>query len=215
MNEAAGGCAILKGMHVWCRLPLSTPRTAGGHSDQQNMVARSNSGLNSSKLKNGRCNGKNGNVNMEWKRGVVVDTGDGTEVRVMLVKEAEMHSHSASLGGYLNRTGTGDVVKVSRSDVLPANPETLERVGDLTALSFLHEPAILHALKDRYHKNDVYTHAGPVLVAVNPFSSVDALYSQRQVATYVSRPAMGKGSQGYQPHIFLTADKAFKQVGSL
>jgi len=102
---------------------------------------------------------------------------------------------------------------VDASSVVPANPVMLEKVEDLTELTFLNEPSILHVLKQRYDDSMLYTHAGPVLVAVNPFKKVD-LYSKEHVDRYVSRPAMGQGAHGkeYTPHIFLTADKAFKEM---
>ena len=109
--------------------------------------------------------------------------------------------------------GTGKVVEAAASDVLPANPAPLAEVPDLTSLSFLNEPSILHSLRQRYTGDTIYTHAGPVLIAVNPFKSVP-LYTPEHVQHYVSRPPVGQSSQGYEPHIFLTADKAFKQVSS-
>lgn len=106
----------------------------------------------------------------------------------------------------------GQVVEVAV--VEPANPGVMEKVDDLTELSFLNEPGILHVLKERYDDSMLYTHAGPVLVAVNPFRDVDALYSKEQVNKYVKRPAMGHhaDSDEYVAHIFLTADKAFKEM---
>ncbi len=47
-----------------------------------------------------------------------------------------------------------------------------ERQGDagvhvednLTNLHHLHEPAILHALQNRYHQDEIYTFTGPILL---------------------------------------------------
>ena len=44
--------------------------------------------------------------------------------------------------------------------------------NDLTALSFLHEAAVLNSLKERFvHREHVYTYCGIVLVAINPYKS--------------------------------------------
>lgn len=56
-------------------------------------------------------------------------------------------------------------------------------VADLTSLTYLHEPAILFSLKERYAKNTIYTYTGPILLAVNPFKAVD-LYTDKLLKAY-------------------------------
>ncbi len=65
------------------------------------------------------------------------------------------------------------VHEVEVAHVFPVNPSMLEKVDDLTELTFLHEPGILQVLKERFDESVLYTHAGPVLVALNPFKQVD------------------------------------------
>ena len=67
------------------------------------------------------------------------------------------------------RADEGDEVNVPVNAIQPANPTVMERVEDLTQLSYLNEPSILHDLRLRYGSDAIYTRAGPVLVAVNPF----------------------------------------------
>lgn len=43
------------------------------------------------------------------------------------------------------------------------------RDNDLITLPHLHEPAILHAVAERFFHGKIYTWTGPVLIAVNPF----------------------------------------------
>lgn len=43
------------------------------------------------------------------------------------------------------------------------------RDNDLITLPHLHEPAILHAIAERFFHGKIYTWTGPVLIAVNPF----------------------------------------------
>lgn len=111
--------------------------------------------------------------------------------------------------------GTGEPIEIPQEHVVPANPSLLDGVADLTALSFLNEPSITHALKQRYGSDTIYTHAGPVLVAVNPFKTVP-LYSKEHVKHYMARPthtaAPGASGEEYEPHVYLTADAAYKQV---
>ena len=43
------------------------------------------------------------------------------------------------------------------------------RDNDLITLPHLHEPALLHAIEERFFEDKIYTWTGPVLIAVNPF----------------------------------------------
>lgn len=45
---------------------------------------------------------------------------------------------------------TGQLLDVPTSNVMPANPPMLEGVEDLTQLSYLNEPSILHDLDYRF-----------------------------------------------------------------
>lgn len=53
------------------------------------------------------------------------------------------------------------------------NPSILIGENDLTSLSYLHEPAILHNLQVRFcQQRDIYTYCGIVLVAINPYDDL-------------------------------------------
>jgi len=43
---------------------------------------------------------------------------------------------------------------------------------DLIELHYLNEPAILHEIHMRFLKGIIYTYAGPVLIAINPFQQL-------------------------------------------
>jgi hypothetical protein len=67
-----------------------------------------------------------------------------------------------------------------------ANPPLSERElsegmdNDMISLPHLHEPAILHAVSERYFRGEIYTWTGPVLIAVNPFQRLP-LYTRVRV----------------------------------
>ena len=48
---------------------------------------------------------------------------------------------------------------------------------DMITLPHLHEPAILHAIGERFYGGKIYTWTGPVLIAVNPFQRLP-LYTE-------------------------------------
>ena len=88
-------------------------------------------------------------------------------------------------------------------------------VDNLIKLPHLHEPAILHSLQQRYAKSDIYTYTGPILIAVNPFKTVD-LYTTQILETYYNLGVLK--SQGIDsptelpPHIYAIADAAFREM---
>ena len=50
-----------------------------------------------------------------------------------------------------------------------------------------------------------------MLIAVNPFKSVPALYTPAMLEHYKSRNS-GEHQERFEPHIFLTADRAYKEM---
>ncbi|XP_061098807.1 unconventional myosin-IXb-like, partial [Conger conger] len=76
-------------------------------------------------------------------------------------------------------------------------------VADLCDLPVLSEAGILENLRTRFYANQIYTYAGPVLVAMNPFRFLP-LYNPKHVKLYDGHAA---GQLG--PHVFALADRAF------
>lgn len=74
-----------------------------------------------------------------------------------------------SLGANMSLPPLLQVRTVEAGDLVPANPGVLDGAADLTGLTYLNEPSILHGLALRYAEDAIYTHAGPVLIALNPF----------------------------------------------
>lgn len=106
--------------------------------------------------------------------------------------------------------GRGEVVTLPLRDVQPANPELLDAAPDLTSLSHLNEPSILHTLDNRYTTDVIYTKAGPVLIALNPCKSLP-LYKKEVVDDY-RRVHSDLDAAAKTPHIFLNAGKAFRDM---
>ncbi|XP_058850980.1 unconventional myosin-Vb isoform X2 [Acipenser ruthenus] len=87
------------------------------------------------------------------------------------------------------------------------NPDILVGENDLTALSYLHEPAVLHNLKVRFlESNHIYTYCGIVLVAINPYEQM-SIYGEDVIYAY-----SGQNMGDMDPHIFAVAEEAYKQM---
>uniref|UniRef100_A0A8C5BN78 Unconventional myosin-Va-like n=1 Tax=Gadus morhua TaxID=8049 RepID=A0A8C5BN78_GADMO len=96
-----------------------------------------------------------------------------------------------------------------KSNRLPPlrNPNLLVGENDLTALSYLHEPAVLHNLKVRFTDSKlIYTYCGIVLVAINPYSSLP-IYEADIIHAY-----SGQTLGDMDPHIFAVAEEAYKNM---
>ncbi|XP_035272460.1 unconventional myosin-Vc [Anguilla anguilla] len=87
------------------------------------------------------------------------------------------------------------------------NPDILVGENDLTALSYLHEPAVLHNLKVRFVESKIiYTYCGIILVAVNPYKQLP-IYGDAVIHAY-----SGQNMGDMDPHIFAVAEEAYKQM---
>ncbi|BAT89413.1 hypothetical protein VIGAN_06036100 [Vigna angularis var. angularis] len=98
----------------------------------------------------------------------------------------------------------GNVMKVNRSEILPANPDVLENVDDLIKLCYLNEPSVLHSLKLRYSQGMIYSKAGPILIALNPFKDLQ-MYGNKYVSACSQRTMNG-------PHVYATVDAAYNKM---
>ncbi|KAL1023009.1 hypothetical protein UPYG_G00035340 [Umbra pygmaea] len=98
---------------------------------------------------------------------------------------------------------------VSSPSGLPplGNPDILEGENDLTALSFLHEPAVLHNLRVRFlDYSSIYTYCGIVLVALNPYDQLP-IYGEEVIDAY-----SGQDMADMEPHIFSVAEEAYRTM---
>ncbi|CAM8979435.1 unnamed protein product [Rhodiola kirilowii] len=116
------------------------------------------------------------------------------------------------LGTILTTSGTetllslpeGKVIRVNTESLLPANPEFLDGVDDLMQLSYLSEPSVLYNLRHRYEQDMIYTKAGPVLVAINPFKEVP-LYGNNYIEAYRQKSIAS-------PHVYAITDTAIREM---
>ena len=116
--------------------------------------------------------------------------------------------------GYLIESSDGDTISVSSKEELPLRntdeytSEGLVVLDDLTQLTHLHEPAVLHSLQIRFDTDKIYTFTGPILIAVNPFKRIPGLYSDIQLCHFLR--CVSGGGPPPKPHVFATALAAYQ-----
>ncbi|XP_066841121.1 myosin-7-like [Anser cygnoides] len=109
-------------------------------------------------------------------------------------------------GGVTVTTETGETLTVPEADVHPQNPAKFDRIEDMAMLTFLHEPAVLYNLKERYAAWMIYTYSGLFCVTVNPYKWLP-VYNAEVVAAY-----RGKKRSEVPPHIFSISDNAYQNM---
>ncbi|KAM6920092.1 myosin-7-like [Lycodopsis pacificus] len=103
-------------------------------------------------------------------------------------------------------TQHGKTVVVKASEVLQQNPPKFDKIEDMAMLTFLHEPAVLFNLKERYAAWMIYTYSGLFCVTVNPYKGLP-VYNQEVVVAY-----RGKKRAEAPPHIFSISDNAYQYM---
>ena len=79
-----------------------------------------------------------------------------------------------------------------------------DQVENLVDLDELSEGAILHHIRKRFHNQQIYTHVGAILVAVNPFERLD-IYNESEIKK-------ASNVVNTYPHVFITASVAYQQL---
>uniref|UniRef100_H3AY11 Myosin-7 n=1 Tax=Latimeria chalumnae TaxID=7897 RepID=H3AY11_LATCH len=103
-------------------------------------------------------------------------------------------------------TVQGKTVTVKEADIHPQNPPKFDKIEDMAMLTFLHEPAVLYNLKERYAAWMIYTYSGLFCVTVNPYKWLP-VYNADVVSAY-----RGKKRSEAPPHIFSISDNAYQHM---
>jgi len=77
--------------------------------------------------------------------------------------------------------------------------------ADSTALVHMNDAAILDNLKRRHGQDNIYTYTASVLLAVNPYKRIEALYGEDQCERY-----KGKHIGALPPHPYAIADTSYR-----
>ncbi|XP_010765413.1 myosin-7 [Notothenia coriiceps] len=103
-------------------------------------------------------------------------------------------------------TEFGKTVVHKEEDIHPQNPPKFDKIEDMAMFTFLHEPAVLFNLKERYAAWMIYTYSGLFCVTVNPYKCLP-VYDQAVVNAY-----RGKKRSEAPPHIYSISDNAYQNM---
>ncbi|EGG16236.1 myosin [Cavenderia fasciculata] len=104
------------------------------------------------------------------------------------------------------KTETGNDVIVTKDEVKFQNPVIQEGIDDMTSLSHLHEPAVIHNLIKRYELNTIYTYTGTILIAINPYCNLP-IYTKEMIDSYCDQPVVK-----LPPHVYAIAESSYRQM---
>ncbi|XP_074979231.1 unconventional myosin-IXb isoform X7 [Caretta caretta] len=149
----------------------------------------------------------------EW----VLDLNDSPVHRVLLWPRRAQDEHPQNDGYYflLQERDTDGTIKYVHMQLVSKEkdarrlvergflPWHQEDFDDLCNLSNLTETTLLENLKHRFLKHKIYTYAGSILIAINPFKFLP-IYNPKYVKMYENHQ-LGK----LEPHIFAIADVAY------
>jgi myosin heavy subunit len=116
----------------------------------------------------------------------------------------------------LNIVAKADTLKVQLADgshmrmkahgAARVDPKSNQGPPDILQLDDLSEQSLLHTIRVRYTKKEVYTFVGPILIAINPYEWNKSLYTEDVMVSYHS-PA-----QTLPPHLFVCAETAYANL---
>ncbi len=78
--------------------------------------------------------------------------------------------------------GTDEMFKMNEVTRVTDNDD--EGVDDILKLKDFSEMSLVHTLRVRYYRDEIYTFVGPILVSLNPYKLIKEIYSNSTMAEY-------------------------------
>ena len=118
-------------------------------------------------------------------------------------------------GSVLVKTRDGTLYKIQDASKLVAltSPDDYVGLNDVLHLTNVTESSLLHAIRIRFKKDNIYTSAGPILISVNPYKQItshqgESLYSEKMMLRYRTSESFSEE----HPHLFKVADRAYSAM---
>lgn len=134
---------------------------------------------------------------------------------VKSLAEDESADIKEGTGPVLVKTSDGTLYKIQEAQELTTltSPDDYVGMKDVLHLASISEASLLHTLRIRYKRDDIYTRAGPILISVNPYKRINkdgqSVYSHDVMIKYRDADSFG---DSLEPHLFQIADKAYSAM---
>ena len=102
------------------------------------------------------------------------------------------------------KLGNGDVFKMNSKAAVKVTVQDDEGVDDILRLRDFSEMSLIHTLRTRYARDDIYTSVGPILISINPYKWMKGYYDEATMVAY-----HGQEPHAMPPHLFAVADGAY------
>ncbi|KAL8432920.1 hypothetical protein Efla_006721 [Eimeria flavescens] len=150
----------------------------------------------------------------------VVDLGDyliGSNVWIKDSSREEMYSLvkvTAITGTTLTVEGEDGLSKtVDQSECLNANVGVVaESCNDLSKIPHANEAAAMQIIRERYVRDIIYTYAGRLLIAMNPFKAIPGLYEPSTITRYQNADTSRGFPTDVPPHTYAVAQCAMDMM---
>lgn len=98
-----------------------------------------------------------------------------------------------------------EVFKVPQASVTRVSPQDDEGVSDILELADFSEMSLVHTLRTRFLRDDIFTAVGPILVSINPYRWNPELYAEDLMFDYHQ-------GRAEEPHLFRVASAAYRAL---
>jgi len=82
------------------------------------------------------------------------------------------------------RLPSGDVYKMTSCSATRVADQDDDGVDDILKLKEFSEMSLIHSLRVRYARDEIYTFVGPILISINPYKWLKDMYSEQAMLDY-------------------------------
>lgn len=78
----------------------------------------------------------------------------------------------------------GEVVRMPGCDAIKICEQDDEGLSDILRLREFSEMSLVHTLRTRYARDEIYTFVGPIVISINPYKRISGLYDDCVMLEY-------------------------------